>query len=98
MPVLKGIEVDEFKDVTIIVFKDISTRYKKVDDAVHIVISEADKTESEEMIKTSETEGICWSDTVHNIDVILDFPNKKSIEQLINFLTEVKKEMYEEKN
>jgi hypothetical protein len=97
MPVLKGIKVDEFEDVTIIVFKDISTRYKKVDDAIHIVVSEADKSQSEEMVKTSETESICWSDTAHNIDVILDFPNKKSIEQFIEYLTMVKKEMYEEK-
>lgn len=95
MPILKGIQVDEFKDVTIIIFKGISTRYKKVDDAIHIVVSEADKSQSEEMVKTSETESICWSDTVHNIDAILDFPNKESMEQFINFLTEVKNEMYE---
>ena len=98
MPVLKGLKVDEFENVTVIVFDEISTRYKKVDEAIHIVLSEADKTESEVMVQTSETESICWSDTAHNIDVILDFPTKKSIDQFINFLTKVKEEMYEEEN
>lgn len=96
MPILKGIQVDEFKNVTIIIFKSISTRYKKVDEAVHIVISEADKTQSEEMVKISETSSICWSDTAHNIDVILDFPNKESLDQLINHLIEVRNDMYEQ--
>lgn len=94
MSILKGIKVDDFDNVTVIVFKDISTRHGKFGDNVHIVVSEADKSQSEEMVKLNETESLCWSDTVHNIDVILDFPSKKSIEQLIDYLTKVKEEMY----
>lgn len=97
MPILKNITIDEFQNVTVMVIKDISMRRKLIDGRVHIAVSEADKSASENMFQNTETETICISDTCHNIDMLIDIPNEKSLQQLIDYLIETKKEFYGQK-
>ncbi len=94
MPVLKGIEVDEFKDVTILVLQKISMRSKKIGERVHIVVSEAEKSDSETALVVNDELSFAKSDKVHNIDLLIDIPNEKALDQFILFLQEIKEEHY----
>ncbi len=94
MPILKGVKVDEFENVTVLVVKEISFRHKRVEEGCQIVIAEASKTESEVMFQNTETESICWSDQCHAVDMIIDFPNEKAMQAMIDQLMKVKNEMY----
>lgn len=95
MPVLKGIKVDEFENVTVLLLKDVSFRYRLFEgtEIVHISISDADKTEADVMVQCNETTSICESTATNNIDMIIDIPNKKNLRQFIDFLTEIEKEI-----
>ena len=94
MPILKNVTVDEFNNVTIMIVKGLSMRSKLVDGHVHIAVSEEDKSESETMFQNTETESICWSDKCHNIDLIIDIPNEKNLQQFIDYLIETKNDLY----
>lgn len=98
MPVLKNIKIDEFENVTILVLQKISMRSKKVDSRVHIAISEADKSDSETALVISDESSLCKSDKVDNIDVLIDIPNEKALDQFISFLQEVKQDHYPKAN
>ena len=95
MPVLKNIEVDEFKNVTILVYEKISMRSKKIGERVHIAISEDDKSESETALVINEHTSFAKSDKCDNIDMIIDFPNEKAIDHFILFLQDLKQDHYE---
>lgn len=101
MAVLKGINVDEFDNVTILTLEKISMRSKKLNfldnTRVHIAISEADKSKSEEALVINEQTSFCKSDKVDNIDMIIDIPNEKALDQFISFLQELKEEHYNNK-
>ena len=73
MSVLKGIKVDEFENVTVLIFEKISMRSKKIGERIHVSVSEADKSD---------------------IDMIIDIPNEKSLDQLILFLQDLKEDHY----
>lgn len=94
MPVLKNIEVDEFKDVTVLVLQKISMRSKKIGDRVHIAVSEAEKSDSETALVINEELSFAKSDQVHNIDMLIDIPNEKALDQFILFFQELKEEHY----
>lgn len=94
MPVLKNIKVDEFDDVTILVLEKISMRSKKIGDRIHVVVSEADKSDSETALVINDELSFAKSDKVDNIDLIIDIPNEKSLDQLILFLQELKADHY----
>jgi hypothetical protein len=94
MPILKNIKVDEFEDVTILVLQKISMRSKKIGERVHIAISEADKSDSEIALVINDELSFSKSDKVDNIDLLIDIPNEKSLNQFILFLQELKEEHY----
>ena len=94
MPVLKDIKIDEFDNVTVLVLQKISMRSKKTDGRVHIVISESDKSDSETALVLSEETSLCKSDKVDNIDMLIDIPNEKALDQFISFLQEAKQDHY----
>ena len=61
---------------------------------VHIAISESDKSKSEEALFINEETSFCKSDKVDNIDMIIDIPNEKALDQLIEYLQDLKSEHY----
>lgn len=94
MAVLKGIQVDEFSDVTILIFEQLSIRNKKVGNRVHVVISELAKDTSEVLVELSDESQIMMSDKCANVDMIIDFPSEKAIDRFIAELQELKKIHY----
>ena len=92
MPVLKALQIDDIKDVTVIVFSQLAFREKYTPDGrIHVVISEAHKTEDDTLVELSGEKSICKSTTTSHIDVLLDFPSAEKIDKLIEYLLEVKK-------
>lgn len=97
MPILKNITVDEFENVTILILEKISMRSKKIGDRIHVVVSEADKSDSENALVINDELSFAGSDKAHNIDMIFDIPNEKSLDQFIRFLQELKEDHYPKK-
>lgn len=89
MPVL-----DEFKNVTVLVLQGVSMRSKKIDGRIHVAVSEADKSDSETALVINEELSFAKSDKVHNIDMIIDIPNEKALDQFIIFLQDLKQDHY----
>ena len=94
MPVLKNIKIDEFEDVTILILEKISMRSKKIGERIHIAVSEADKSDSETALVINDEQSFAKSDKVDNIDMLIDIPNEKSLDQFILFLQELKEDHY----
>jgi len=94
MPVLKNIKIDEFEDVTILILEKISMRSKKIGERIHIAVSEADKSDSETALVINDEQSFAKSDKVDNIDMMIDIPNEKSLDQFILFLQELKEDHY----
>jgi len=94
MSVLKGIKVDEFENVTVLIFEKISMRSKKIGERIHVSVSEADKSDSETALVINDELSFAKSDKCHNIDMIIDIPNEKSLDQLILFLQDLKEDHY----
>ncbi len=94
MSILKGIKVDEFENVTVLVLEKISMRSKKVGERIHIAVSEAHKSDSETALVINEELSFAKSDSVDNIDVIIDIPNEKSLDKFILFLQDLKEDHY----
>ncbi len=94
MPVLKNVKIDEFDDVTILVFEKISMRSKKIGERVHVAISESHKSDSETALVINDELSFAKSDKVDNIDMLIDIPNEKALDQLILFLQELKEDHY----
>ncbi len=94
MPILKHIKVDNIEDVTILVLKDIALRNKITEDGrIQILICEANKTNKDVMVQLNETESLCWNDETSHIDIIIDIPKLNGIDFLINYLTELRKDV-----
>lgn len=94
MPVLKHEKIDDIEDVTILVMNDISLRHGKFGDAVHVCLSEEEKTKDDVMITIGENSDLCWSTTTCHIDVLIDFPTAKSLDQFIKSLQNIREEHY----
>ena len=94
MAILKGINVDEFENVTVLVFQGISMRSKKVGDSIHIAVSESDKSASEDALVINDELSFAKSDKVDNIDMIIDIPNEESMDRFISILQAYKEEYY----
>jgi len=96
MSILKGIKIDEFEDVTVVILEKISMRSKKIGERIHVAVSESSKSDSETALIVNEEISFTKSDKVHNIDVLIDIPNEKSLDQFINFLQDLKEEHYKQ--
>ena len=94
MSVLKGVKVDEFENVTVLIIENISMRSKKVGERLHIAVSEAHKSDSEKALIINEELSFAKSDSVDNIDVIIDIPSEKSLDKFILFLQDLKEDHY----
>jgi hypothetical protein len=94
MSVLKGIKIDEFENVTILIYEKISMRSKKIGERVHVAISEADKSDSETALVINDELSFAKSDKCHNIDMIIDIPNERALDHLISFLQDLKEDHY----
>ncbi len=94
MPVLKGIKVDEFENVTVVVVKDIQLRTKKAKDGhLHIAVAEVNKTDQATPDETFNSQPAQIS-ALTELEVLFDFPSEKSLSKFIQYLTEIKKEVY----
>ncbi len=93
MAILKGVTVDKFKDVTVLILEKIAFREKKVGNSVHVIIYEGYEKE-DMLIQLNDKDGICMSSDAHNIDIIIDIPNETSLDQFIIYLQELKQRMY----
>ena len=94
MPVLKGIKVDNFENVTVVVVKDIQLRAKKAkDNHLHIAVAEVNKADVNIPDDTFNSKPAQTSELTE-LEVLFDFPNEKSLEKFIQYLTEIKKEVY----
>lgn len=94
MSVLKGINIDEFENVTVLIIEKLSMRSKKIGGRVHIAVSEAEKSKSEDALVINDELSFAKLDKVHNIDMIIDIPNEKALDQFISFLQDLKEEYY----
>ena len=93
MSFLKGLKIDDIENVTVIIFDHIHLREKKIDERLHITMHEPG-TDGETLVEMQNGDSIAMSSTVNDIDVLLDFPNRKSIDNFINYLSYVRDKYY----
>lgn len=98
MPVFKHEKIDDIEDVTILVMKNISMRHGKFGDAVHVCLSEEEKTKSDVMVSMNKNSDLCWSTATSHIDVLIDFPNVTLLDQFIESLINLREDHYGPKN
>ncbi len=92
MPVLKHVMVDDIEDVTVVVFENLNIRHSWREERLHVSMCEAEKDKDEILVELNDEEAICMSTKMEHIDFILDFPNVKSAQRMIEILQNILKE------
>lgn len=93
MSFLKGIKIDDIENVTVIVFDRIDFRHKRINEGLHITMHKPG-TDGETLVKLQNGDSIAMSSVVDDIDVLLDFPNRKSIDNFIQCLVSIRDDCY----